>query len=141
MIIRYDMTAVHRTVKGIAREQLRKAVGSGQDSAPVRLTFFDAELRSQGAPGPRPSISFPESDPKFEIRWDVRPLNDDDFVGRLFWTLLGHHGTFPVCTDYVGDVPPTAEPTYFSRQDSAEQHAADCATRLREQFANMFKEL
>lgn len=139
MRLRYDMFAVHRAVKGISREQLRKAVGSGQDSAPVRLTFFDPERRPEGAPKPQP-LHFPEGVPKFKIEWECTQTPDGDVIGRLVWDLLGQSGTFPVVVDYVGDVPEHGEPTYFSRIDAAEQQAADCAKRLREQFAQMFQE-
>lgn len=127
MKVRYDMRAVHVAVRRIAREQIRKAVGGGEDSPSTRLTF---------APGMQP-LSIP-SEPKFQIKWEISETPDGDIVGILQWTLLSYSGTFPVVTDYVGYVPPGAHPTYFSRQDRAEQEAADCATRLREQFAQMF---
>jgi hypothetical protein len=129
MRISYDMRAVHDAVKRIAREQLRRAVGGGQDSPSIRLTF---------APGSLP-LSIP-AEPKFQIKWEIDETPDGgDIVGRVLWTLLGYSGTYPVVTDYVGDVPPTAHPTYFSDQDHAAQVAEDCATRLRDQFSKMFE--
>jgi hypothetical protein len=139
MKVRYDMTAVRNAVKRIAREQIRRAVGDGQDSSPVRPTRYDPGGRGLGATGVKSvPISFPHSEPKFQIKWHLTDTPDGDIVGRLVWTLLGHSGAFPVVTDYVGDVSTTAHPTYFSDQDHAAQVAEDCATGLREQFAQMF---
>lgn len=127
MRVRYDMGAVHVAVKRIAREQLRRAVGGGEDSPSIRLT----------TPGTQ-SLRIP-ADPKFQIKWHLTDTPDGDITGRLVWTLLGHSGTFPVVTDYVGDVSTTAHPTFFSDKDHAAQRAADCAQLLRDQFAQMFE--
>jgi len=137
--IKYDMTPVVLASKGIARQHLIGAIRDGRDAAPVEVMYVD-ETRPLGVAGNRPTI--PGSGvSKYKVIWEVEQVaTDGDFVGRLVWKLMGREGTYPVCVDYVGPVPPGATPTFFSARADAEACAAKCALLLREQFAVLFQE-
>jgi hypothetical protein len=137
-MITFNMDDVALHLGGLGNADIRKAVGElGEDHTPLQPTFMGTGNRELGPAGNRPKWP---GIPKYEIQTEIAKTSDDDWVGRIVWNLLGYTGSFPVVTDYVGEVPMSAHPTYFPNARLCRDTCIECEAQLRKQFAAFWSE-